>query len=420
MKWKAVVASVLGAAMIPAVSTAEVAVYDWPDLETPVLVDAGSGVVLLGKDGAPMRAFSWRGNEGERDQALRLVDMLGDGTPEIVGAGRPTFVLRANGEPVFEIEKGCDQVIVADISASRGLDLACVTGREIRAYTGDGQFAWGVEPGVRLEWCQAEDVTGNSKADFECKVRGREQYVRISDSGEPIGEPVGEAGMSGEAPAVNQAQASSDALLKEGGRFDFDGDGKAEERLVVEEGSLKVVGAAGEDAPLAEVSTRGKVEAALIKELDEGGGATLVAVSKERIYVIDHGEEGVRVRDYSADASRYRRVPFADLASVYANGFEDSAAAQQAVRDIGDRISQCYASRLRSNAYAGSGRQIVQLTVGEDGKVKDVMQMHSDVGDGQVERCARQALERGTYPGAQSGTATLNVNILFTFRDEAR
>lgn len=420
MKWKAALVGVLGVAMVPAVSAAEVSVYDWPDAEAPVLVNAGSGLVLLGKDGAPMRAFSWRANSGERDPGLRLVDMLGDGTPEIVGSGKPSFVLRANGEPVFEIEEGCDQLIVADITASRGLDVACVTGREVRAYTGDGQFAWGVQPGRAVEWCQVEDVTGNVKMDFECKLRGRDAYIRISDSGELLTAEPGEAAMSGETPDLNEANAAPDAVLKGEERFDFDGDGKAEERLVVGEGSVKVVGAGGEDAPLVEAEVRGEVEAALVKAMDGEGGVSVVAVTSERVYVLDQGEEGARARDFSADASDYRRVPFADLASVYANGFEDSAAAQEAVRGIGDRIGQCYASRLRGNAYAGSGRQIVQVTVGQDGKVKEVTQMHSDVGDSQVERCARQALERGTYPGSQGETGTLNVNILFTFRDEEK
>ncbi|TXD34199.1 AgmX/PglI C-terminal domain-containing protein [Lujinxingia vulgaris] len=420
MKLSAALASLLGVVMVPAISAAEVSVYDWPDGEAPVLVDAGEGVVLLGKDGAPMRAFDWRANSDERDPGLRLVDMLGDGTPEIVGSGRPSFVLRANGEPVFEIEEGCEQLIVADITASRGLDVGCVSRNELRAFTGDGQFAWGVQPGRALEWCQVEDVTGNVKVDFECKLRGRDAFIRISDSGELLTAEPGEAGMSGEAPELNEARAASDAVLKGEERFDFDGDGKAEERLVVGEGSLKIVGAAGEEAALAEVDVRGAVEAALVKQLGEDAGVSVVAVTAERIYVIDKAEEEVRVRDFSADASKYRRVPFADLASVYANGFEDAAAAQEAVRAIGERIGQCYASRLRGNAYAGSGRQIVQLTVGQDGKVKEVMQMHSDVGDSQVERCARQALERGSYPGAQGESGTINVNILFTFRDVER
>lgn len=421
MKLKTAFLSLLGVMVVPAMSAAEVAVYDWPDAEAPVLVDAGEGLVLLGKDGAPMRAFDWRANSGERDSGLRLVDMLGDGSPEIVGSGKPSFVLRANGEPVFEIEEGCEQLIVADITASRGLDVGCVSRNELRAFTGDGQFAWGVQPGRALEWCQVEDVTGNVKADFECKLRGRDAYIRISDSGELLTAEPGEAGMSGEAPELNEAAAASDAVLKGEERFDFDGDGKAEERVVAGEGSLKIVGAAGEEAPLAEVAVRGgEVEAALVKQLGEQGGVSVVAVSAERIYVVDKAEGEVRVRDFSADASRYRRVPFADLASVYANGFEDAGAAQEAVRAIGDRIGQCYASRLRGNAYAGSGRQIVQLTVGQDGKVREAMQMHSDVGDAQVERCARQALERGSYPGVQGESGTINVNILFTFRDVER
>lgn len=403
-----------------AVSAQETQVYDWPSDDAPVLVQAEGGLVLIGNDGAPMRAFSWRQNDGERDSAIRLTDMDGNGSPNIVGSGTPSFVLEANGEPTFSFEQGCRQVLIASITGTRGQDLVCVKNDEVRAYTGDGQFAWSLKPGRNLDWCRAGDISGNSRDDVECKYRGRgNQFLRIGADGSVMAQSSEEELLEEARESITLFGAVSESVWTGQESYDLNGNGSASETLHVVDDALEVR-TSGAEEPLFRVETSGEPKAALVKDLDGEGALSIIAVTDNRIYVIKDG--GEEVQDFSADARRYNRVPYADLVSVYARGFgENDSEARKGVEAIQDKISQCYGARLRSNAYAGSGRQMLQVSVSEDGSVENVTQTASQVGDRQVESCARQALEGAEYPAAAEGeSGSVNVNIVFTFRDEER
>lgn len=411
-----VVAAVLGVGSVASAEEGEWALYDWPSEAAPVLVATSSGLIFLSEEGEPFRAYSWRRNSGDQDQAVRLIDVDGDGQPNIVGSGRPTFVLQASGEPVFNLEAGCQQVLLGRMTGARGNDVVCVRQREVRAYTGDGQFAWSVEPGRNLEFCRTGDVSGNGRDDVECKYRGRDSYLRVGNDGAILEESGERSLLEDSARTFRYFGAVGEGVWTGEERFDIDGDGQATESLHVEDGSL-VIRKSGAEEPVATIEIGGTLQAAAVKDLDGEGALTVVALSDRGLYVITEG--GQEVERYGVDASRYRRVPYADLISVYARGFgESDEDARQAVRDLQDRISQCYGQRLRSNAFAGSGRQMLQVTVDGEGSVS-VQQTASQVGDRQVETCARQALEGGGYPAADEDTATINVNIMFTFRDEA-
>ena len=399
------------------VAGAQGALYDWPDADAPVLVETSSGLIFLSKEGKPFRVFAWRMNGGEWDQAVRLIDVEGDGAPNIVGSGTPSFVLQASGEPVFNLEEGCQQVALGRMTGARGHDVVCVRRREIRAYTGDGQFAWSVSPGRNVEFCRTGDITGNGRDDVECKYQGRESYLRIGNDGAILAESGEQSLLADAARQFQFASPVGEAVWTGEESFDIDGDGRAAETVHVEEGAV-VIRKSGAEEPVARIAVEGDVQSVAVKDLSGEGALSVVVLTSRGLYVAQDG--GQEVERFAVDASRYRRVPYADLVSVFARGFgEGDEEARQAVRDLQDRISQCYGQRLRSNAFAGSGRQMLQVTVDGSGGAS-VQQTASQVGDRQVETCARQALERGSYPAAEEESATVNVNIMFTFRDEAR
>lgn len=390
--------------------------YDWPDADAPVLVQTPSGVLFVGKDKKPLRAYSWKANKGEHNAPSYLVDMDANGKPDVVGAGTPTFVLKANSDPVFALAKGCKQVIVADFVADKKLDVLCVTGRELEVYTGDGQSAWKLTPGKNIDSCKAGDINGDLKADLECKFAGAKQYVRV-DGNSGAMTTIAADGLEIEDGAVSLklAEPVKDLTLLEGNtKVDLAGSGSKENTVTIDGNTLTISSSTKGVAPVS-VDVKDEVLTTLVKDVDGDGKMELVALTKNRVFVISDG--GKEVESFSSDAKRYKRHPLADLTSVYANGFEDNDEAKAAVEKDQDKLSQCYKSRVQKNPFTGIGKLLIQVNVDAEGKVKGVQQMHSDLGDAPVEKCAQDILKKGSYPKATGESATINVNMTYTYRD---
>ncbi len=419
MRWTWAV--IIGAGLVAAGWSAAWAddgeVYDWPSSDAPVLVANDSGVILIGKNAEPMRAFSWNGNDGDHDQALRLTDMSGDGTPQIVGSGTPSFVLSSSGEPTFSFQDGCRQVVIADIVQGTTRDFVCVESQKISVYTDRGRFAWSIEPGRNIDWCRGGDLTGDTRDDLECKIRGAEQYLRLGSEGSVLASSAETANLEGATESLDSPTPSTEDFWTEAGTYDLDGDGEKNATVVIEDNTLiiRVPGEEG-DEELIRQTLRGTPQGAVLKDLDGEGGQELVLLTDSRIYIVTDG--GQSVADFGANAGRYSRVPFADLHSVYANGFgEANDDAREAVKGVQDEMAQCYGTRLRQAPYVGSGRLIMQAIVNEDGSVETVQKRHSGVGDDQVEDCAADSLRGVSFPSTEEGQASVNVNVIFTFRD---
>ncbi|MBA2664323.1 MAG: AgmX/PglI C-terminal domain-containing protein [Bradymonadaceae bacterium] len=414
-------ACLLGAGLMAASATQALAsepeLYDWPDAEAPLLVRTASGVLFVGKDKKPLRAYSWKANSGARHTPLYLVDLSRNGKPEVLGAGSPTFVLRANSDPAFSLEKGCKQVIVADFVADKKLDVMCLTGKELQIYTDDGQMAWKSTPGKNIDWCRAGDINGDLKADLECKYQGANQYVRIDgNSGQVTVQSTSETEIEDGAIELSHAEPVADKELLEGTKkLDLNGDGSKGENLLIDGKALVIQSSAAGAAPV-RIETKNEVIAVFAKDITGDKKLELIALTKSDVFVISEG--GSEVVSFSNDAKRYKRFPLADLASVYANGFEDDEQAREAVNKIQDNLSQCYKARVQKNPYTGIGRLLIQVNVDGSGKASGTQQMHSDLGDAQVEKCARDILQKASYPNASGESATLNVNMTYTYRDK--
>lgn len=416
--FKAALTAVVTAGFLCAASTAaaETKVYDWPDEQTPVLIHNDSGILLIGGEKKPLRAFTWSKNSGEYDQPLRLLDLNGDGTPQIIGSGTPTFVTDASGEPIFNFEDGCNQVVTADLVDGSNLDLVCVGRTEVRVHTPRGSRAWSADIGRAIDWCRAGDLTGDTSHDLECEYRGGGQFVRFRGDGEVLTTSAEETGIADYGRDLDFVDPSTDAVFTGEESFDVDGDGSAGETLHAVDGALEIR-KRGEEEPVARIDTAGDVVAAVVKDLDEDGQPEIVAVTDRRLYIISEG--GEEVADFSADASDYSRVPHAEFAGLHTNGFGDSDdEVKEAVRAVQDDIAQCYGRRMRTAPFAGSGRFIMQVFVGEDGAVQQVNRRHSGIGDDTIEDCAENAIRGVDFPGAEEGRAMVNVNIMFSFRDE--
>ena len=405
---------VLGSASVAWASDTKV--YDWPDEDVPVLVHSDQGLIFIGSEGEPVRAFSWDQTDGRFDRPLRLVDLDGDGSPEIIGSGSPAFVTDSTGVPQFSFEDGCRQVVIADVIRSSDMDLVCVNRQQIRVYTGSGSHAWSMNTGRNVDWCRAGDLTGNTRADLECKYLGRDEYIRVDADSEILATGVEEPNLEEEREDLDLFASADESVWTGGEQFDLDGDGQASETIHAEEGQIEIR-KDGEDDALATIEVRGTPQAAVVKDLDGEGAMSIVAVTEHRIYVISDG--GETVADFAVDASAYTRVPHLEFDSLRASGFGDEANDEvvEAVKGLKDQMAQCYGSRMRTAPFAGSGRHNMQVMIGADGEA-NVQQRRSDVDDDEIEACANDALASIDYPPAEEGRALVAANVIFTFLDK--
>lgn len=336
-------------------------VYEWPSTEVPVLIHNDSGVLFLGKDKTVYRVYTWSQNKGDEKLGLIVTDLDGDGNPDVIGAGKPTFVVNHNADPVFTL-KNCDQVIVTDIAADSNKDLMCLSGNQLSIHTHDGQMIWTTKTPNRYEWCKAADINGDLKADIECKIKGSKKFARHDGSnGELLaasteGSEVSETRMN-LFPAM--APAEGGLILER----DLDGDKKPEKILI------------GKDISI--------------------DGAS-----------------------FSLNAKKYKRVPVARLESVYATGFESDGDAQKVVEALNGKLSACYTSQVRKNAFAGQGQVLIDLKVDKKGKSSAADITYSGIPDKSVSKCAQGVLKSGKYPVPSAEEGTLNVRLFYTFRDQ--
>lgn len=351
--------------MVGASSVSAQTVYDLPSKAAPVMVHDGSGVVFLGKDASVYRVFSWNASK-KADFDLLMTDIDGDGKPNVVGAGKPTFVLNHDADPMWYLDKGCDQVIVQDFAADNKQDLMCLNGNDLTIYTHDGQLIWKARMNTRLGACKAADINGDLKADIECQI-GKNKFTRFD-------------GAQGQVLAESTDTSEIEETVY----------AKTTPVESTEEGTL------------------------LKKDLDGDGTEETISVSKKEIVV--SGKEG-EPKKFSTNTRKYKRVPVADLKSVMANGFEDNEAAQKVVTDLNDKLANCYASQVRKNQFAGQGDVLLEVKVGAKSKVEDVSLLHSGLADQGVAKCAIGVLKKGKYPASEAG-GKLNIRMFYTFADK--
>ena len=383
--------------------------YDWPSDESPILVKSDAGILLLGADGTPRRALSWNPNDGDDDQPARLVDMTGDGSPEIIGSGSPTFITDSAGVPALSIDDGCDQVTVGDVGDHDGLGLVCVDGSRVSLYRGSGSRAWSMNVNRNIDYCRIGDLTHNNDNDIECKYRGRDQYLRIRPEGEAI--DTSADSQTFEEPGEELAETQPVAGITVDGDVDIGGE---DPLTITVDGDTITIGDTDDEE--SEPTTIDGVAAATTTGFGDLDDQQLVALTDDRIYVIADG--GRAISDYSTDPSGYSRTPRAEYYSLNVNGFEDNEEVRELVRTIQDDLSQCYGSRMRSDPYAGSGRYILQYFIGEDGSIQQLNERTNRVRDDQLESCTKDAVRSLDYPGAEAGRAVVTLNLLFTFVDE--
>lgn len=402
---------VLGMISIPSTSFAQ-DIYDWSEPELPVLITTKGALIFIGKEKMPIRVYSWKASKGKNKKSSFIVDMDGDGKPDVVGAGKPIFVLNHMSDPVAYNKKGCNQVLVADFVADEKLDIACVNGKGITVYTHDLQMAWTAKINKNIKFCRAGDVNGDLKAELEC--RHGKSWARFDGSnGELI---AGETKTEEVTHPISVGIDPADPDILNGKRaFDFDGDGTSEETLVVD-GNAVAIRSHSKKVGLARFTLKSAPITALVKDIDGDKKVEIIIVTKKEILIAS--PDGKHTKSYSLNPKKYKRTPLAKLDSVYGNGFSDDKAAQKVVTEMNKKFSSCYSGQVRKNQFAGGGKMLVEAKVNKKGKVKSVTIHHSSLADKKVGKCVRGILKKLKFPAAAEDSATMNVSLSFTFRDQ--
>jgi hypothetical protein len=414
-KWIGMTVAAAAATFTLTASASAQDVYAWPDKATPVVVHNESGLFFVGKDKTVWRAYTWKQATGKKSDPLQILDLDKDGNLEIVGAGKPTFVLKSNSDPIWFDKNGCDQVLTGDFTADDKGDVVCIRGNKIRMLTHDNQMVWEVSIGKRFDWCRGGDVNGDLKNDVECKLRGKNSYARFDGSSGEVLTP----GSDDEQVTDNDEAAiqpmDGDSIAGKT-MHDLNGDGTAEESFLADGKAFAIQSRSAKKA-LGRVEMKAEPVAIHAVDLDGDKKLEVVAVSDKEIVITD--ATGKDPKSFSASGRSYKRKPVAQLDSVYANGFADDAAAKKAVEDNNDKLDKCYASAVRKNQFAGTGRTLVKIDVDDKGKVKSAQKLHSDLADSGVVKCAVKVLEKAKYGNAaEGGTGMVNVTITYTFRSE--
>lgn len=391
--------------------------YDWPDKTAPVVVTTPNGALYLHKDGTPYRAYSYSPNKIKGQPSMVAVNMDNNGGPELVGIGKPSFAISADGAPLWSIDKGCKQGLIANIFADEKLELMCVQGNEIKVFTHDNQFAWGLSLGRSFGTCSVGDTNGDLKADIECKIGSK--IARVDGAkGQLISAEATESMIpDGNKNYESLSPVDGAASLEDKTTHDFNGDGTAEEFVQVIDTALGI-SSKSSSKPLFVVELKQKPEAVLVKDLDGDKKPEVIAMTKKELFVIS--SNGKEVSSYSLDIKKYKRKPLAEFDSIYPNDFQDQEAAVADIKKRQADLSKCYTSALKKDDFAGSGRLLLKLEVDEKGKPIKAGSDFSEV-DKKVVQCVTTALKKGQYtPAAAGKTANINLTLRFTFRDQDR
>lgn len=387
--------------------------YDWPAPIAPVLITTGDGVLFLHQDGRPFRAYAYLPTKIKDQPSLIITDIDRSGKPAVIGAGKPTFALGTDGDPLWNMPKGCKQVLVADFVADTKLDIMCTDGRELKVFTHDNQFVWGLSLGRTFGTCRAGDTNGDRKADLECELGGKKLARVDGATGQLVTSDATDSMINADDPLYTPiAPIDAASSLADTKRYDLSGDGQANDSLVIDG---KTVAARGPSGILFEVKLKDAPIAALVKDLDKDGKPELILLTKNEVIVAN----AERQEASSLSAKRYKRKPVAEYESVYANGFgEGDQAARQAARAVQDKLGTCYTSSLKKSDFAGSGQLLLRINVGPEGKIGTIDRVHSEIADNKVVECAQKELAKLKVPAPTGDAATINVTLRFTFRDQ--
>ncbi len=388
------------------------------------------GLVLLKANGDPHRIYKFaRIKEGTPDR-VRVVDVDGDGRPEVFGLGVPTFMLNKKGDPLWDVPKGCQGFALANVMGDeKQKELVCASGGAITVYTHDAQEVWSYDYGRRTVILDvgAADTADTGNEDVEFRIRGQKKgFWRISNAGEELGRDF-EARETQVQDETGDYKARLADLLGGKTSFDLNGDGAGEESLKVE-GAHVVIASSGKGKPLAEFDMPGGVVAsAAVGDIDGDGKLEVLLGGVGVVRVV--GFDGAVRADLRIDPARMQRTPVATLSGANATGLavphkadNIEEADEEALRELLEQkgfgaVKACYERRLKSYPLTHRGKVILKFEVDGTGKIRGQHTLYSDVTNDAVVGCISKAAKRWTVIKTQKKGAHMILDMQLGWTD---
>lgn len=391
--------------------------YAWNFGKASALITTPNGAMLVHQDGKPYRTFKFKPIGRKGAQTLVVADIDRDGNPNVIGVGKPSFALNELGDPSWTMPKGCDDGFLADVANDTKLEFVCMSSREIRVFTHDAQFLWSAAIGRPLKDCIAGDTNGDLKADIECVIDGKRIARFDGTNGKMITAEATESMIT--EPYVYDVMADAEKGNLSGKiMFDFNKDGTSEEYLSVSGTTLAMMSKSSPKKSVV-VDLKSKPLAALVRDLDGDGKPEVLALTKDRYFVMS--PDGKRQESYPLSPSKYKRAPVADFTSVYTSNFQDNEAAKAVTKALGPKLSSCYKGALKKSKFAGSGKMLLEGTYDAKGNAKTISKIHSEIASKKVNACVVKVLKDAKMPASTTGLeGGLNLTLQFSFRDSEK
>lgn len=402
----------------PLTASAESGVYHLERVgtrEAPLLVAATAhGVVFISPDHEVYRGFRHErtARTGVDQPWLWVTDVDNDRNNEIIGAGRPSFVIDHDAQPLWGLTVGCEQFWVGRFTRDPRQELFCRRGDNIELYAIDGTriFVWEGR-GFRAGSCYIDDFNSNGMLNVACQLPG-DNHLFFDFTGEPderTGPAPDTMARSGSVdPSTNQAIITGERPVRVG---------RTPHTLRFEDGTLRWSTSDGASGSVALPTP--SIHSAAGANL--GSGDRLYIGGTSEVFVVDVASSEL-VATIPADPRQLTREPQVRVRTATGNRLVD-ATRETIGGIIGEAlpdITRCYADRMGQNQYTRTGELIFQLTIDGQGRVSQARRQHTTLRNAELESCIEQVLRRQSFPEASEGEGIVMTAFEFDFVDRPR
>ncbi|MBM4319535.1 MAG: hypothetical protein FJ125_06160, partial [Deltaproteobacteria bacterium] len=204
-----------------------------------VLACTPAGMVVLNDKLGVYRIYRYQPLSKKASLRQMVVDLDGDGHPEIIGIGKPTFGLDPTGNPLWDFPEGCSELTTGDLLGTTEKEVACIHGKALTVLAYDGSLNWEVQLSSSSMTALAAGMLGTTDGKEGLEFSVGKEILRFKGDGTPLGNEYSERATQPPDLAGEQNEAHA-ALVTGKTQLDLDGDGTAEDSLLVEGAKLSL------------------------------------------------------------------------------------------------------------------------------------------------------------------------------------